>query len=67
MSPYSTWYEFKRDLEAKLGGWVPNADWLEARPRGPLPWDETSLTATKQAVERIRARRGVRPLAGARA
>jgi len=57
MSPYSTWYDFKKDLEARLGHWVPNDDWLEARPRDPLPWDEVSLTVALRKVERIRARR----------
>ncbi len=66
MSPYSTWYEFKRDLETRLGHWLPNEDWLEARPRDPLPWDESSLVAALQKAGRIRARRaGERLLAEA--
>lgn len=68
MSPYSTWYEFKRDLEGQLGHWLPNSDWLEARPREPLPWDETSLTRALRTVERMRAKRtGERQIAVARA
>lgn len=65
MSPYSTWYEFKRDLEGQLGHWLPNPDWLEARPREPLPWDETSLRAALGRAEHIRTRRAGRrkPLA----
>ncbi len=67
MSPYRTWYEFKRDLEGQLGRWLPNADWLEARPREPLPWDEASLRAAVGKVGLIRARRAAeRELAGAR-
>jgi len=66
MSRYSTWYEFKRDLEARLGHWLPNEDWLEARPRDPLPWDEVSLTAALRKIQRTRAKRaGARQLASA--
>ncbi len=57
MSLYSTWYEFKRDLEARLGHWLPNEDWLEARPRDPLPWDEISLAVALQKAAHIKAGR----------
>ncbi len=37
-SAYATWYEFKRDLEKCLGRHLTNWEWLEVKPRSPLPW-----------------------------
>ncbi len=38
MHNYTTWYEFKRDLEKKTGRVLFNNDWLQLKPQAPLPW-----------------------------
>ncbi len=35
---YETWYEFKIDLEKCLGHHLTNWEWLEVKPKSPLPW-----------------------------
>jgi len=52
---YSTWYEFRRDCQARLGRPLSNRTWLMLKPRRPLPWDEHDAralisTATRQAI-----------------
>ena len=44
-SPYPTWYEFKKELQIKLGRPVLNQEWLHIKPRKPLPWDESCMTS----------------------
>ena len=44
MADYSTWYEFKKDLEKETGRSVLNSDWLHVKPAAPLPWDKGRLT-----------------------
>ena len=43
---YVTWYEFKKDLERKLGHSLSNWQWIDVKPRAPLPWDDSQLNAT---------------------
>ena len=43
--PYSTWYEFKKDLEKHLGHSLLNWRWLEVKPKAPLPWNDSHMKA----------------------
>ena len=45
MSPYATWYDFKKDLEKQIGHGLPNWDWLAIKPKAPLPWDRHHMQA----------------------
>ena len=45
-SRYETWYEFKRDLQSKAGRAILNEEWLQKRPREPLPWDDSAMQRT---------------------
>jgi hypothetical protein len=47
---YTTWYEFKKDLERKLGHSLSNWQWMDIKPRAPLPWDDAQLKATLSAL-----------------
>lgn len=40
---YMTWYEFKKDLEKRLGHSILNWDWFRVKPKTPLPWDYFNL------------------------
>ena len=53
---YRTWYEFKKDLEKELGCSLFNQDWLEAKPRAPLPWDGSDMKSSLSAVAGLRKR-----------
>jgi len=57
MSDYPTWYEFKRDLEKRVGHCVVNTDWLRVKPAAPLPWSKPRLRSTIQKLGRIEKRR----------
>jgi len=50
ISHYTTWYEFKKDIEGKLGHALLNWCWLEVRPKAPLPWDDSHLQAALSVV-----------------
>ncbi len=47
---YTTWYQFKKDLERRLGHSLLNRRWLEVKPKAPLPWDDTHLREALSAV-----------------
>jgi hypothetical protein len=47
---YTTWYEFKKDLERKLGRSLSNWQWIDIKPKEPLPWDDAQLNATLFAL-----------------
>ncbi len=47
---YTTWYEFKKDLEEKLNYPLLNWDWLDMKPRYPLPWKKAHMEACLSAV-----------------
>jgi hypothetical protein len=42
-SQYLTWYEFKKELQKKLGRCVLTQEWLHVKPRMPLPWDKSCM------------------------
>ena len=50
---YTTWYEFKKDLEKRSGYVLVNWRWLEVKPRAPLPWDDSHLETAISALARL--------------
>ena len=60
MSSYLTWYEFKKELERRAGCIVVNSDWLQLKPRLPLPWDEHCLQLTLLNLQRMKKRKNER-------
>ena len=61
MADYSTWYEFKKDLEKETGRSVLNSDWLHVKPAAPLPWDKGQLHSAVMKLERQGGRKGQNP------
>ena len=57
---YTTWYEFKRDLEKCLGHHLTNWEWLEVKPRSPLPWTHHHLKRSFALVRRLEERAYIR-------
>ena len=55
---YTTWYEFKKDLEKQLGYSLLNWRWLEAKPKAPLPWQDSHMKAALLAMARLRRLEG---------
>ncbi len=43
---YSTWYEFKKDLQKEVKYSILNKEWLQIKPREPLPWDSSFMQST---------------------
>jgi len=43
---YNTWYEFKQDLQKEAKYSILNREWLQIKPREPLPWDSSSMQST---------------------
>ena len=50
---YTTWYEFKKDLERQLGCALFNWRWLEVKPQAPLPWDNSQMQAAVSVLARL--------------
>ena len=51
---YTTWYEFKKDLEKLAGSILLNQDWLEVKPEAPLPWNDADMRAALSALAPFR-------------
>jgi hypothetical protein len=51
---YKTWYEFKRDLELKLGCGLPVEIWLRTKPKKALPWNNFDFRTSLAAIMLIR-------------
>ena len=43
---YFTWYEFKKDLQKEAKYSILNREWLQIKPRAPLPWDSSFVQST---------------------
>jgi len=43
---YLTWYEFKQDLQKEANYRILNREWLQIKPREPLPWDSSFVQST---------------------
>jgi hypothetical protein len=52
---YYTWDIFRKDLELNLGHFLPNNVWLQVKPRKPLPWLDSDLKVTLEALRKQRA------------
>ena len=50
---YTTWYEFKRDLEKRSGHMLVNWRWIEVKPKAPLPWNNSHMEATLSVLVRL--------------
>lgn len=50
---YSTWYEFKKECEKRLGYSLLNGKWSEAKPKKPLPWDDTDMEVILLTLARL--------------
>ncbi len=53
---YATWYEFKRDLEKRLGHLLTNWAWLEVKPQSSLPWSYRHMKRSYEKVVRLQER-----------
>jgi hypothetical protein len=53
-TPYTTWYEFRRDLGKKLGYIPLNSLWLEIKPKAPLPWSDSHMHASLSALAKVK-------------
>ena len=47
------WYEFKKDFEKELGHSLLNWDWMELKPKAPLPWTDSHMKAALLAAARF--------------
>jgi hypothetical protein len=45
-SAYSTWYEFKKDLQKEVRHSILNQEWLQIKPQEPLPWNKSFMKTT---------------------
>ena len=50
---YRTWYDFRKDLEKKLGYMPLNWLWLAVKPQAPLPWNDCHLQSVLSTVARL--------------
>ena len=50
---YNTWYDFKKDLEKRLGHSVLNREWLRVKPKTALPWNSFNMKATFLRLSRL--------------
>jgi hypothetical protein len=50
---YTTWYEFKKDLEKRLGHSLLNWNWLAVKPEAPLPWDDSHMHVALSVLARL--------------
>jgi len=53
ISSYVTWYDFRRELGKKLGYMPLNWQWLNVKPKSPLPWDDSHMHAALSALARL--------------
>jgi hypothetical protein len=50
---YQTWYEFKKDLQNRSRRGILNKEWLEIKPREPLPWDHIVMRSTLSKLSKV--------------
>ncbi|HEY32037.1 MAG TPA: hypothetical protein G4O10_02890 [Dehalococcoidia bacterium] len=52
---YTTWYEFKKECEKRLGHSLLNSTWLKVKPIDHLPWDEADAETVISTIANLRA------------
>jgi hypothetical protein len=50
VSSYSTWYEFKKELQKRAGFPILNSRWIQIKPKTALPWYEFQM---KEALSQL--------------
>ncbi len=61
---YNTWYDFKKDLEKRLGHSVLNREWLRVKPKTALPWNSSNMKATFLRLSRLDYRKNIKRSVG---
>ncbi len=51
---YTTWYEFKKECEKRLGQSLLNRTWLRVKPTNHLPWDDIDAETVLSKVAQLR-------------
>lgn len=59
ISPYTTWYEFRKDLAEQLGYTPLNYQWLEIKPKAPLPWNDSHMREVISTVARLEEQKAI--------
>jgi hypothetical protein len=54
ISSYTTWYEFRKDLAEHLGYTPLSSQWLEIKPKAPLPWNGSHMREAISTVARLK-------------
>ena len=54
ISSYTTWYEFRKDLAEQLGYTPLSSQWLEIKPKAPLPWSDSHMHASLSALAKVK-------------
>jgi hypothetical protein len=49
-SQYVTWYDFKKDLQKEVKHSILTKEWLQIKPRAPLPWDNSFIESTLHRI-----------------
>jgi len=57
VSLYTTWYDFRKELGNKLGYIPLSSEWLETKPKAPLPWDDSDMRAVLSTMARLKVRK----------
>jgi hypothetical protein len=63
---YETWYEFKKDLEKRIGYCLLNWRWLRVKPKDPLPWNNSHMQTALSACARLEGGKAVQKRASSR-
>lgn len=57
---YATWYEFKKDLQKRVGHSVLNQEWLQVKPQKPLPWNAPCMYGACSRLLKLEAKKASR-------
>ena len=60
ISQYTTWYEFRKDLADQLSYTPLNSQWLEIKPKVPLPWNDSHMREVISTVARLEEQKAAR-------
>jgi len=59
ISSYTTWYEFRKDLAEQLGYTPLSSQWLEIKPKAPLPWNGSQMREVISTIARLKEQQAV--------